>query len=81
MKILPHDAALALAHTSGRRRYSIRIQSGGKTQSESSNFELSEGQLLDITFDGSTGVTTCRLGSHEEFEVLWNSEWEEDMTW
>jgi hypothetical protein len=79
MKILPLDAALALARVSGRRRYSIRIQSKQNTQSESRSFELTDGQLMDITFDGMTGLTTCRLGSREEFEALWGSEWVEDI--
>lgn len=79
MKILPLDAALAVARVCGRRRYSIRIQLGKNTQSESNNFELPEGQLLDITFDAMTGLTTCSLGRREEFEALWDSEWVEDI--
>jgi hypothetical protein len=77
MKTLPHKEAIALAQMCGRKLCSSLILSGGKNRNEWSSFELPNGELLDISFDGITGLTRCRVGSYKEFEALWNSEWEE----
>ncbi|MGF6858347.1 hypothetical protein [Paraburkholderia sp. CI3] len=79
MKHLSHEEALALANTSGRKRCSSRTQSGRNTLHEWSSFELPGGELLDISFDSTTSVTSCRVGTVEEFEALWDSEWAEEM--
>lgn len=79
MKHLSHEEALALANTSARKRCSFRTQSGSKTLHEWSSFELPSGELLDISFDSTSSVTLCRVGTVREFEALWDSEWEEEM--